>query len=115
MMARKVLLLYVISIRSFILLLNSVKLHFQETYNIRIRYSDILGVNISGKSNPHPSVIPAELCEVIPGQLYKRKVPKYLDAKVIDFARIKHQDHFRKITQSVRQWLSSILDYLNSS
>ena len=78
------------------------KLHFQETYNIRIRYSEIFGVNISGKNNPHPSVIPAELCEVIPGQLYKRKVPEYLTAKVVDFAKIKPQDRFRKISQSVR-------------
>jgi eukaryotic translation initiation factor 2C len=91
----------------------TVKLHFQETYNIRIRYSDIFGINISGRKNPHPSVIPAELCEVIPGQLYKRKVPEYLTAKVVDFAKVKPQDRFRKITQSVRY--SSALYYLNSS
>lgn len=94
-------------------LLNTVKLHFQETYNIRIRYSEIFGVNISGKKNPHPSVIPAELCEVIPGQLYKRKVPEYLTAKVVDFAKIRPQDRFKKITQSVRY--ASALYYLISS
>jgi eukaryotic translation initiation factor 2C len=85
----------------FIRLLISVKLHFQETYNIRIRFSDMFGVNISGKKNPHPSVIPAELCQVIPGQLYKRKVPEYLTAKVVEFSKIKPQDRFRKISQSV--------------
>jgi eukaryotic translation initiation factor 2C len=64
----------------------------------------MFGVHISGKKNPHPSVIPAELCEVIPGQLYKRKVqvPEYLTAKVVKFAKIKPQDRFRKISQSVR-------------
>jgi eukaryotic translation initiation factor 2C len=61
----------------------------------------MFGVNISGKRNPHPSVIPAELCRVIPGQLYKRKVPEYLTAKVVEFAKIKPQDRFRKISQSV--------------
>jgi eukaryotic translation initiation factor 2C len=86
----------------FIRLLINVKLHFQETYNIRTQYPDIFGVNISGKNNPHPSVIPAELCQVVPGQLYKRKVPEHLTAKVVDFAKIKPQDRFRKITQSVR-------------
>jgi len=37
----------------------------------------IFGIKISGKNNPHPSVIPAKLCQVIPGQLYKQKVPEY--------------------------------------
>jgi hypothetical protein len=113
MMARKVLLRYVFFFPSahFIPLLNTLKLHFQETYNIRIRYPDIFGVNISGKKNPHPSVIPAELCQVIPGQLYKRKVPEYLTAKVVDFAKIKPQDRFRKISQSV--CFPSVLYYLN--
>ena len=49
----------------------------------------MFGINISGKNNPHPSVIPAELCDVIPGQLYKRKVPEYLTAKVVEFSKIK--------------------------
>jgi len=82
----------------------TVALHFQETYNIRTQYPDIFGVNISGKKNPHPSVIPAEFCQVIPGQLYKRKVPESLTAKVVDFAKIRPQDRFRKITQSVEAY-----------
>ena len=114
-MVRKVRLRYVFFFPSghFIPLLITLKLHFQETYNIRIRYLDIFGVNISGKKNPHPSVIPAELCQVIPGQLYKRKVPEYLTAKVVDFAKIKPQDRFRKISQSVR-FPSFVLYYLDS-
>jgi len=32
------------------------------------------GVNISGKEIPHLSIIPAELCQVIPGQLYANPV-----------------------------------------
>ena len=44
--------------------------HFQETYNIvRIQYADKFGINVSGKNNPHPNVISAELCEVIQGQV----------------------------------------------
>jgi len=82
----------------------TVALHFQETYNIRTQYPDIFGVNLSGKRNPHPSVIPAEFCQVLPGQLYKRKVPEYLTAKVVDFAKIKPQDRFRKIKQSVEAY-----------
>ena len=36
--------------------------------------------------------VATELCEVIPGQLYKRKVPEYLTVKIIEFAKIKLQD-----------------------
>ena len=45
-----------------------------------------------------------KLCEVIPGQPYKRKVqiPEYLTTKVVEFAKIKPQDWFRKISQSVQ-------------
>jgi eukaryotic translation initiation factor 2C len=88
-----------------------VKLHFQETHNIRTQYPDIFGVNLSGKKNPHPSVIPAEFCQVLPGQLYKRKVPEYLTAKVVDFSKIKPQDRFRKIKQSVRCLFHFISSY----
>jgi RNA recognition motif of the spliceosomal PrP8 len=77
---------------------------YVDRLHILFRFTaDEAHVNISGKKNPHPSVIPAELCEVIPGQLYKRKVqvPEYLTAKVVEFAKIKPQDRFRKISQSV--------------
>ena len=47
------------------------------------------------------SVIPPELCQVIQGQLYKRKVPEYLTMKVVKFSKIKPQDCFRKIAQSM--------------
>ena len=73
--------------------------HFQETYNIRIRYADKFSINISSKNNPHLNIISAELCEVIQGQVYKRKVPEGLTMKVVKFSKIKPQDHFRKISQ----------------
>jgi eukaryotic translation initiation factor 2C len=46
----------------------------------------------------NPSVVPAELGKVIPGQLYKRKVPEYLTTKVIKFLKFKPEDQFRRIS-----------------
>ena len=66
-------------------------------------------INISGRNNPHPSILPANLCKVIPGQLYKQKVPEYLTAKVVEFLKIKPQDRFRKISQSVLTFPSVFL------
>ena len=47
------------------------------------------------------SFLCSDLCQVVPSQLYKHKVPEHLMAKVVDVAKIKPQDRFRKITQSV--------------
>jgi hypothetical protein len=33
---------------------------------------------------------------------YKRKVPEYLTAKVVEFAKIRPWDQFKKISQSLR-------------
>jgi hypothetical protein len=87
-------------------------LHFQGMYNIHTRYPDIFSINISGKKNRHPSVIPAEIYQVIPGQLYKIKVLENKTAKVVGFTKIRPwQDRFRKITQSVSQSLGILTTY----
>ena len=52
---------------------------------IHIQYSDIFSIKIPGKKDLHPSIIQAELCQVIPSQLYKQKVPEYLTMKVVEF------------------------------
>jgi hypothetical protein len=58
------------------------------------------------QKKPASDVIPAALCQDIPGQLYKRKVPEYLTMKVVHFAKIKSQDWIMKISQSVSLFLS---------
>ena len=56
--------IYFFSINSFIFVYSFiVKRHFQETYTYKT-----FSINISGKNNLHPSMIPAEKCQVIPGQ-----------------------------------------------
>jgi hypothetical protein len=71
----------------------------------------MFGVNISGKNNPHPSVIPAELCEVIPGQLYKRKVPEYHDqeAQALTFIGLLFTAPQRKGSSILGVWTSTRL------
>jgi eukaryotic translation initiation factor 2C len=49
--------------------------HFRVVHNRRLQYPDILGVCLSGAKAPFPVIIPIELCTILPGQLYKKKIP----------------------------------------
>jgi hypothetical protein len=46
-------------------------------------------------------MIPPEFCQVISSQLYKRKVLENMMARVVNFTKIRPEDRFRKITQSL--------------
>ena len=74
----------------------TVALHFQETYNIPLRSTFRKLTTSVSVMTPHSSVIPATLYQVIPGQLYKRKVPEYL-TRLSTLQRSNHHDWFRKI------------------
>lgn len=40
----------------------------------------------SGKNASHPVVYPAELCSILPGQLYKKRLPNHLTSEAVSFA-----------------------------
>ncbi|KAJ7803334.1 hypothetical protein B0H14DRAFT_2384618, partial [Mycena olivaceomarginata] len=46
-------------------------------------------------------IVPAELCKVIPGQLYKKCLPSSVTSTVVDFATQRPQDRLRTITHGM--------------
>ncbi|KAF8970927.1 hypothetical protein BDZ97DRAFT_2044723, partial [Flammula alnicola] len=46
-------------------------------------------------------IVPAELCEVEHGQLFKRKVPENITVDVVKFSTIRPQERLKKITEGV--------------
>lgn len=44
-----------------------------------------------------PTVVPVEECVVLPGQLYKKKIPDHLTKAMVDFATVKPADRLRQI------------------
>ncbi|KNZ75349.1 Protein argonaute-3 [Termitomyces sp. J132] len=76
----------------------SVQEHFKAAHNITIKYPNIIGVRLSSKKSGSPVVVPAEACTVLPGQLYKKKIPDHLTKAMVDFATVKPADRLRQIT-----------------
>ncbi|KAJ7756861.1 argonaute-like protein [Mycena maculata] len=71
--------------------------HFRRAHNIALKYPDSFGVRISGSNAPFAVVIPAELCTVLPGQLYKKRLPPAAMDSAVDFATLKPQDRLHVI------------------
>lgn len=46
----------------------------------------VFGVTTSGPNSSSPVVYPAEFCTLVPGQLYKGKVPATLTSQMVKFA-----------------------------
>ncbi|KAK0502821.1 Piwi domain-containing protein [Armillaria luteobubalina] len=60
--------------------------YFRSAHSIDIQFPDAFGILTSGKNASHPVVYPAELCSVLPGQLYKKRLPNYLMSEAVSFA-----------------------------
>ncbi|KAH9842843.1 Piwi domain-containing protein [Rhodofomes roseus] len=74
----------------------TVQEHYRQVYNINLRYPAIFGVRIG-----RDAVIPAELCEVLPGQLYRKKIPAELGADFLKFATQKPDARIQAIQDAV--------------
>ena len=74
----------------------TVRAHYQQTWNIRLQQPNIFGVRIG-----RDAVIPAELCEVVPGQLYKKKIPADMSATFVKFATQRPDARLRSIQDAV--------------
>ncbi|KAJ7043239.1 argonaute-like protein [Mycena alexandri] len=59
--------------------------YFEDAYNIKLQHPETFGVRISGQNAPFPVIVPAEFCKVLPGQLYKKRLPSDRMKDVIDF------------------------------
>jgi eukaryotic translation initiation factor 2C len=89
--------------------------HFQKTYQITLSYPDTFGIVTSGKGAPFKVVFPLELCALVPGQLYKKKLPPEATATVVGFAAMPPAQRLNMIrTGGGGQQRSPVQDYQNS-
>ncbi|KAK7023907.1 Argonaute-like protein [Favolaschia claudopus] len=89
--------------------------YFRDVHNIPLTYPNTFGVLISGRSAPFPVIIPAELCKIIPGQLYKKRLPPTATSDAVDFATMRPQDRLRAIAGVTNSGLQSpLVGYRNS-
>ncbi|EJF65736.1 Piwi-domain-containing protein [Dichomitus squalens LYAD-421 SS1] len=74
----------------------NVKTHFERKYNVKVVHEHAVGVRL-GRS----AIIPAELCKIVPGQLFKRKVPAHLQPDFLKFATQRPDQRLRAIRAAV--------------
>lgn len=75
---------------------HSTQAHYQQTWNIRLQLPNIFGVRIG-----RDAVIPAELCEVVPGQLYRKKIPADMGATFVRFSTQRPDVRMKSIQDAV--------------
>lgn len=95
--------------------------HYRKAHTITLAFPDTIGVVTSGKGAPFKVVIPLELCTLLPGQLYKKKLPPDATATVVSFAAMPPAERLRTIrtgtsTPAARagELLSPVQEYANS-
>lgn len=88
----------------------TVQQYYRETYNIHIKYPDIIGIALKGRDGP--VVIPAELCRVLPDQRYTRKLPQEYTKHMVEFTSEKPRARLQSILNGIGN--ATVLDYQNS-
>ena len=74
--------------------------HFHEAYNRTLKHSRIVGIRLSPKSG-RDDIVPLELCSILPGQLYRRKLPEDLTGEMVKFSAVKPQERQQLIRAEV--------------
>ncbi|PCH38271.1 Piwi-domain-containing protein [Wolfiporia cocos MD-104 SS10] len=74
----------------------TVYLHYRDKYNYTVKYPDLFGVRIGSGA-----IFPAEICEVVPGQLYRKKIPQQLAPKFVKYTAQKPDQRLRAIQEGV--------------
>ncbi|KAJ7582610.1 argonaute-like protein [Mycena floridula] len=85
----------------------TVQQYYQTTYNIRLRYPEIFGVRLSGRNSQIVVVVPAELCQVLPDQLYKKKLAGHLTAEAVRFSALTPDKRMQEILHNPDSPLAS--------
>lgn len=77
----------------------SVEQYFMKQYNYRLRYPNLPCLLCGTKRN----AFPLEVCRVVPGQRYPRKLDEMQTANMIKFTATKPQDRQRRVLDGMNQ------------
>lgn len=80
----------------------TVKNYYLEAHRIDLKFPRMVGVNLRPRNSENPTIIPMELCEVVPGQLYKKQLPAHLTDRMVSFTTLKPEDRKAMIMSSTK-------------
>ncbi|KAI0743475.1 Piwi domain-containing protein [Daedaleopsis nitida] len=79
--------------------------HFENKYNLRLRFPHCAGVRLG-----RTAIIPGELCEVVSGQVFKRRLPSELQTEFLRHATQSPKDRLRDIQRAIDGGLFNYTD-----
>ncbi|TFY78278.1 hypothetical protein EWM64_g5734 [Hericium alpestre] len=79
--------------------MTSIMDYYKKKYGHTLRYPDLFGVVT--RTTPHRVILPAEICVIQPGQLYKKKLPSHLMDEVLRFSAQQPQQRLNSILSGV--------------
>ncbi|KAM5539012.1 hypothetical protein V8D89_007235 [Ganoderma adspersum] len=74
----------------------TVAAHFKKKYNVTVRHNECVGVRLG-----RTAIIPAELCEIVEGQLFRKKIPSHVQKDFLSFATQRPELRFSAIRRAV--------------
>ncbi|KAJ3737315.1 ribonuclease H-like domain-containing protein [Lentinula guzmanii] len=90
--------------------------YLKTNYNIHVRHPNLVGVRLTKPGAEHQVILPLEVCNVVPGQFYRQRLPDHLTPEVVRFATLNPTERLNAITGGASQTIadSPILNYKNS-
>ncbi|KAH9901258.1 Piwi domain-containing protein [Cubamyces lactineus] len=82
--------------------------HFEQKYNVQVRFPRMVGVRVG-----QTAIIPAEFLEIVPGQLYRKKIPPACQKDFLQFSTQKPHERLRDIQNAV-SGQGQLFDYATS-
>ncbi|KAI0063474.1 Piwi-domain-containing protein [Artomyces pyxidatus] len=86
----------------------TIREHFMNQNNYRLEHPRLFGLRVNTKRD---IVIPAEVCDIVGGQMYKKTLAPGLSPKVLAFSSTRPEVRLQEIEQGVQ---GTFLDYANS-
>ncbi|EDR04649.1 argonaute-like protein [Laccaria bicolor S238N-H82] len=80
--------------------------HFEVTHR-KLQHPTMWGLLLTPKSAPRPNIVPAELCSILDGQIFKGKLPNSATRDIVKFSTAKPHERLQRINKSVEAYQAS--------
>lgn len=97
---------HVIEVFSIAKILLSAQRHYHLAHGITLKYPKLWGLRLTPKNSAHPNIVPAELCKILDGQIFRGKLPNSATRDIVKFATAKPHERLQRIHKSVRSSLT---------
>lgn len=80
--------------------------YFSDVHRALLKYPHAVAVNLRPRNSDNPTIIPMELCFIIPGQFYRKPLPSDCTDKMVNFATLRPEERKAVIMSGTTKVLS---------